>query len=350
LITLNDDRKKIWIDLDNTPHVPFFRPIIREIKKRGFPILLTARDCFQVCGLADLLGLPYTRIGHHYGKNKAMKMAGLLIRSFQLYTRVSLQRPVLAVSHGSRAQLLAARVMQIPSVVILDYEYVKLLVRPDWIIMPETIPKESVHLDQQHVVLYPGIKEDVYVPDFAPDPSIVTVLGLDEGKVIITIRPPATEAHYHTPESDKLFSAVLDILGNRQDIQMVLLPRNGNQADSIQKSWSALCSREKIIIPGAAIDGLNLMWHSDLVISGGGTMNREAAALGVPVYSIFRGKTGAVDRYLSEEGRLVLIEKANDISSKIRFEKRARMPFVHNSRSSALTAIVECIARIVGNE
>jgi len=47
---------KIWIDLDNTPHVPFFKPIIRELEKRGHEVVLTARDAFQVCELADRMG------------------------------------------------------------------------------------------------------------------------------------------------------------------------------------------------------------------------------------------------------------------------------------------------------
>src|SRR5262249_18050156 len=90
--------------------------------------------------------------------------------------------------------------------------------------------------------------------------------------------------------------------------------------------------------------GLNLIWHSDLVISGGGTMNREAAALGVPVYSVFRGKIGAVDRYLSKMGRLVLLESSNEFPAKISLARRDRSVKPRNGNSAALNFIVKQIA------
>lgn len=96
--------KKIWIDLDNSPHVPFFSPIIKELSRRSYQVILTARDCFQVRGLADLFSMEYKRIGRHYGKNKALKVAGTVIRSVQLLPTALKEKPALAVSHGSRSQ------------------------------------------------------------------------------------------------------------------------------------------------------------------------------------------------------------------------------------------------------
>src|SRR5262249_25544749 len=146
--------------------------------------------------------------------------------------------------------------------------------------------------------------------------------GLENQTLIVTIRPPANEAHYRSPESDLLFRTVMDFLGGRWDIKMVLLPRNQRQEESIRDSWPGLLATGQVIIPAKAVGGLNLIWHSDLVISGGGTMNREAAALGVPVYSIFRGKIGAVDHYLAKSGRLVLVESVEEVRTKIRLEPR----------------------------
>ncbi|MHC1725265.1 MAG: DUF354 domain-containing protein [Syntrophobacteraceae bacterium] len=341
-------KKKIWIDLDNTPHVPFFKPIIEELNKRGYPVFLTARDCFQVCGLADLSHLKYKRIGRHYGKNVFMKVFGLVFRSLQLSPIVCREKPDLVVSHGSRSQQMLAEALRIPTVIILDYEYAKVLVSPTWVIAPEIIPTDNMHSVKKGVLKYPGIKEDVYVPDFRPDPSIMDELKVSSRDIMVTIRPPATEAHYHNPESEQLFAAVMDNLGQMSGVQLVLLPRNGKQAEEIKSAWPDLFKSRKAVIPEKVVDGLNLIWHSDLVISGGGTMNREAAALGVPVYSIFRGKIGAVDKYLAGANRLTLLTSVSDVLTKIKIEKRT----AGNSNSQdrqALLAIVEGIIRIAEN-
>src|SRR5580700_8853985 len=76
--------RKVWIDLENSPHVPFFLPIIKELEGRNCRVVLTARDCFQVCELADMAGLKYQKIGHHYGKHRMAKLMGLGIRVLQM--------------------------------------------------------------------------------------------------------------------------------------------------------------------------------------------------------------------------------------------------------------------------
>ena len=343
-----DKKKKIWIDLDNSPHVPFFKPILDDLHKRGYSTLLTARDCFQVCGLADLVHLKYKKIGRHYGKNVIMKVAGLLIRALQLMPTVMKEKPDLAVSHGSRSQVLIASILNIPTVVIADYEFTQTVAKPTYVIVPEMISDSAVKGYSKSFFKYPGIKEDVYVPDFKPDPSIYKELGISEGELIVTIRPPATEAHYHNPESELLFEATINFLGKQENTRMVILPRNEKKQTAwVKSNWSEWCDSRKIIFPEHVVDGLNLIWHSDLVISGGGTMNREAAALGVPVYSIFRGKIGAVDRYLSDNGRLILLETVEDVQTKILLNKRHRSDKLENSNRHALGKIVELIENIL---
>lgn len=340
--------KKIWIDLDNSPHVPFFKPILNDLHKRGYSTLLTARDCFQVCGLADLAHLKYKKIGRHYGKNVIMKVAGLLIRALQLMPTVIKEKPDLAVSHGSRSQVLIAAMLNIPTVVIADYEFTQTVARSTYVIVPEMISDNVVKGHSKFIFKYPGIKEDVYVPDFKPDPSIYKELGINESELIVTIRPPATEAHYHNPESELLFEATINYLGKQENTRMVILPRNEKKQTAwVKTNWSEWCASRKIIFPEHVVDGLNLIWHSDLVISGGGTMNREAAALSIPVYSIFRGKIGAVDRYLSENSRLVLLETVQDVQTKIRLDKRKLADHLEGSNRQALGKIVEHIERII---
>ena len=340
--------KKIWFDLDNSPHVPLFKPIIDELKHRGYECMVTSRDCFQVAGLVDLYGLKCKTIGKHYGKNTLMKLIGLVYRGAQLAPPVIREKPDIAVSHGSRSQHLVSQLLGIPVITMLDYEHVKFMpfVEKTWFFIPEYVPKEAIHFDQSHVSQYPGLKEDVYVPNFKPDPSIMEELGIKADHLIITVRPPATEAHYHNPESEVLFAEVMNYFGAMDKVTMVMLPRNDKQAETIRESWPHLISGGKVIIPDHVIDGLNLMWHSDLVISGGGTMNREAAALGIPVYSIFRGPTGAVDRYLTEHGRLVMLESPADVRGKIRVERRDRSRDSISHSGAVLTRIVDEIVRI----
>ena len=171
---------KIWIDLDNTPHVPFFAPVIQELERRGHEVVLTARDAFQVCELADRMGLSYRKIGRHYGGNPIMKVAGLFWRSGQLLPFYLREKPDVALSHGSRAQTLLLNLLRVPTVLITDYEHSRTipLASPKWVILPEALSHSGLHIGTKRVRYYRGIKEDVYAPNLRPDPSILTELGL----------------------------------------------------------------------------------------------------------------------------------------------------------------------------
>lgn len=340
--------RTIWIDLDNSPHVPFFRPIIRQLKSSGYEVLVTARDCFQVCALTEQLQVACQPIGRHYGRNRAMKFAGLGIRTLQLLPAARRARPVLAVSHGSRSQLVAAALLHVPSLQILDYEFAKIWagVRPNWAMTPSMIRTDAVRLRADRVLQYPGIKEDVYVPSFVPRKGIREELCITESEILVTMRPPASEAHYHSPESDELFQATVAHLASIPGVRMVVLTRTSRQAEEIQAAWPELCSSRKLLIPEGVVDGLNLIWYSDLVISGGGTMNREAAALGVPVYSIFRGSMGSVDRYLAAHGRMVLLETSADLPAKLVVQRRNRDARAIVAERTTLEAVTNHIIRL----
>lgn len=341
-------RRKIWIDLDNSPHVPFFVPIIETLEKRGYAILLTARNFAQVFELVDLFHLTCKRVGRHYDGSRIVRLAGLFLRALQLVPQIRIEKPDLAVSHCSRAQLIVSAALGIPSLMLGDYEFSKgfALIHPTWLMCPDVIPESALNCDRGRILKYPGIKEDVYVPRFKPDPSIRGQLGFRVGDLVVTLRPPADNAHYHRPESDELFRVVVDFLGNHPHTRMVLLPRHEKQVAFAHRSWPQLFALGRIIIPEHAVDGLNLIWHSDLVISGGGTMNREAAALGVPVYSVFRGKLGAVDRYLAEKGRLVLLESASDVRNKIQLTRRLPASPV-NGNNPVLDTIVNTVISVM---
>ena len=350
-IALDGGQKaKIWIDLDNTPHVPFFKPILRALEEQGYRVVVTARDAFQVCELAARLGLPYAKIGRHYGKNRLLKVWGLGWRSLQLLPFVLREKPVLGLSHGSRAQILLCNLMRIPTVMIMDYEHAQTppLVRPRWEIVPEVLLHERLHCKtRERVRTYQGIKEDVYAPDFKPDASLCEQLHLEGSRLVVAVRPPANEAHYHNPESEAFFVHFMNRAHSVPGLKAVLLPRNRAQETQIRSAWPSWFKDNKVIVPQGAVDGLNLLWHSDLVVSGGGTMNREAAALGIPVYSLFRGKIGAVDRQLQREGRLTLIESMEDVDRRIVLEPRKRANLPNPKPQPALKQIVEHVQEIV---
>ena len=197
---------------------------------------------------------------------------------------------------------------------------------------------------------YPGLKEDVYLCRFQPDSSLRDRLGVSAWEVLVTVRPPATEAHYHNPESDELLDEALRRLAGQTDCRILLLPRNKRQETELRTTWPDEIVSGRILIPCNVEDGLNLIWNSDLVISGGGTMNREAAAMGVPVYSIFRGRIGAVDRYLADEGRLVLLETAEDVRTKINVVHRSRPVYAQSRDIPALETIIHNIVTILDSQ
>lgn len=343
---------KIWIDLENTPHIPFFRPVVRELQSRGHQVVLTARDAYQTCEIAQFHGMEFQCIGRHQGKNLAAKAAGLVIRSGQLLSYARQEKPQLALNLGSRSQNLAAKLLGIPVVEIMDYEHTVEpgLLESRWYFMPQVVQiAVAERKNDPRVRAYRGIKEDVYVPDFSPDESILDLLELRDAKIVITVRPSATEAHYHNSEAEVLFERVMERALATPDVKVVLLPRNKRQETQLRGAHSEWFASQQVVVPPEVVDGLNLIWHSDLVVSGGGTMNREAAAMGVAVYSIFRGRTGAVDQHLADQGRLVFISSVEDVDSKIRIEPRQNRSLPALGRSDALSDILGHLDKILSS-
>jgi uncharacterized protein len=342
-------RVKIWIDLDNTPHVPLFIPIIRELERRGHNVTLTARDAFQVCELAKQKGMSFVKIGRHYGKSRIMKVLGMIWRSLQLMPHVLRERPQVALSHGSRSKEVLGRMLGIPTISMNDYEHSAIvpLAPPKWGMVPDCISAKESGCNVERVRQYRGIKEDVYAPDFKPDAALLEQLGLQDAKLVVTVRPPASEAHYHNPEADALLNEVMARLLQYQGAQAVLLPRNKAQEQQLRAAHPEWFAQNRTVVPGKAVDGMNLLWFSDLVVSGGGTMNREAVALGVPVYSIFRGKTGNVDLKLEREGKLIMVRNVQEVRDRILLQPRDKRRAPDGRVRQALQDIVDHVEDII---
>lgn len=342
--------KTVWIDLDNSPHVLFFDPIIKELKENGINVYVTARNYAQVLQLAKLFNIDYIKVGNYFGKNKFLKALGVITRSLEMVPIAIRKKPVLALSHGSRSQVFAAKLLGIKSAMAYDYEFARGIpfFKPNYKILPDVIPDCKIRNNAEKIIKYPGIKENVYIHKFIPDPEIITKLKLDTEKIIITIRPPAYSAHYYMERSRHLFNETINHLSNQQDTQIILTPRTDVQKNEIVTTWKSYIESGKIIIPGFVVNGLNLIWHSDLVISGGGTMIREAAALNVPAYSIFGSEIGSVDKYLAEAGRLTLIESNEDVIEKIKILKRKACKETICQSKHTLNFIVNEIMKLLG--
>ena len=309
----------IWIDLANSPHVPFFRALTLEFERRGHKVLMTARDFAQTVEMAHVAGLVPTVIGGHGGAGLAGKAGNLVGRAAALAKWARGRGFDLAVSHNSYAQVAASRALGLKSVTLMDYEHqpanhlaFRLASR---IIVPRAFPEEALSRYGAHkrkVRRYNGTKEDVYLADFAPDPrfaATLTQLGVRDKDILVVVRPPAREALYHRFENE-LFEELLKRLSARNGVKIILLARTATQRAAYARRAVA-----NMILPRAALDGANLLAAADLVISAGGTMNREAAALGVPAATIYAGRWAAIDEELVREGRLRRISTQADLDA-----------------------------------
>ena len=322
----------IWIDLDNAPHVALFTPLVKELERRGNRTLVTVRDYGYTRVMLDDTGIPYTLVGRHPGKHLLKKIAGLATRVLAL-ARWARGRDIdVAVSHGSRGLVMASRLLRVPCVTMYDYEYVSTRVYrfSTRLLVPDIIPDRSLKslgAEISRVVKYPGMKEEVYLARFEPEPEFLAGLGVTTDNIIVVLRPPATEAHYHNPLSEEVFDAFLERVSRSEQVTGIVLPRTEAQLGSMSRRWKDAPNIRMLDRP---VDGLQLLYHADMVVGAGGTMNREAALMGVPVYSVFAGTIGAIDQKLSDKGKLVLIRSVAGVAE-VPFARRDRTNLSENN-------------------
>lgn len=308
---------RIWIDLANSPHVPFFKALAQRFIAQGHEIETTAREFAETVPLAQASGFEARVVGVHGGRAVSAKAGTLMSRAWALAGWARTRRFDLAISHNSYSQIIAARVLGIKPVTLMDYEYqpanhlaFRLTSR---IIVPTSFPAKRLRrygASVGKVRRYHGTKEDVYLADFLPDPGFgerLCELGVNADNVLVLMRPPAHDALYHRFQN-ALFDEALKVLLTNENVQVILLPRN-----EAQRALYSTRAGDRLLIPAEPLDGANLIAYSDLVISAGGTINREAAALGVPAVSIYAGQWAAVDEELVKEGRLRRISNATEL-------------------------------------
>lgn len=298
---------RIWVDLTNSPHVLVLRPVVDVLRARGAEVRITARDFAQTVALCERFGMGCEVIGRHRGARLGAKAIGLAERSGALARWARRHGPFdLALGHGSNDITVAARLLRIPCATMFDYEWATVQHHVNCrlaqaVVVPQAIPPER--LDRYgaggKLQRYDGLKEEYYLADFDPDPAVLAELGLDPAQPLAVVRTPPSVSLYHRFEND-VFAQVLDRLRGTQTVVLPRVPEQRAQLDGF-------------IVPERAVDAQSLIAYADVVVSAGGTMNREAVALGTPVWTTFEGRLGAVDERLIGEGRLRRLERAEDL-------------------------------------
>jgi predicted glycosyltransferase len=301
------------VDCTAAAHPLVLRPIIERLEAAGHEVEVTARRYGQTEGILERLGIPSTSIGEHGGASMPAKGRALVGRSARLWGWARGRRFDLALAHGSVDIAVVTRPLRIPLVQMNDYEHAGLQRRISFraarlVMAPDAIPVEAMEragARAERLFRYPGLKEDYYLADFSPDHGVLDELGLDRERLLVVVRPPPETSEYHA--QNPLYDAVIDRLAAAEDAATVVIPRTDAQAARLRERGAlsrGSGAGAELVVPEGAVDAQSLIAYADLVVSAGGTMNREAAALGVPVYTIFSGAMGAVDERLIAEGRL----------------------------------------------
>ena len=297
---------RIWVDITAPAHVLVFRPLIGLLRERGDEIEVTARDYAQTVQLLELHGIEAELIGRHGGRSRLGKLGTMVTRLSGLRRWARRKHFDAALAHGSHHLTLTSRALGIPSSTTFDYEFATVQHQlgcraATFVVVPDAIPPERLErygVRPPKLRRYEGLKEEYYLADFEPDPGVLEPLGLDRERILVVVRTPPDVSLYHR-KSNRLFPQVLNHLGSEEGVQAVVLPRTTEQRDFVRG-----LELPSVVVPDEAVDAQSLIAFSDLVVSAGGTMNREAAALGVPVYTTYGGRLGGVDEALIREGRL----------------------------------------------
>jgi predicted glycosyltransferase len=300
---------RVWVDITAPAHVLVFRPLMRLLHERGAEVEVTARSYAQTLELLELHGIDAEVFGRHGGRSRLAKARAMLTRLGALRRWAKGRRFDVALAHGSHELTITAKRLGIPSSTTFDYEYAWLQHQlgcrtATRVVVPDAIPPERLArygVRPPKLRQYEGLKEEYYLSDFEPDRAVADALALDGYRTLVVVRTPPDVSLYHR-RSNPLFPQVLEHLGRQEDLQAVVLPRTREQGEYVRS-----LGLPSLVVPERAVDAQSLIGLADLVVSAGGTMNREAAALGVPVYTTFGGRLGGVDEELIRQGRLVPI-------------------------------------------
>ena len=309
---------RVWVDCTAAAHPLVLRPIVERLRERGHEVEITAREYGQTLGVLERLGLDHEVIGRHADAGAAAKAFAVATRSAALGRWARPRRFGLALGHGSVDVAVVSAALRIPLAQMQDYEFAGIQRQVAFraasrVLVPNAIPVDAMRragAAPRKLFRYPGLKEDYYLYDFSPDAAVLEELGIDRERLLVVVRPPPETSAYHA--RNPLYEGVIERLAVEQTAQAVVIPRSGRQRSSLE-ALATRAGRRALIVPEDAIDAQSLVAYADLVVSAGGTMNREAVALGTPVYTMFSGRMGAVDRGLVESGRLLVLREAAEL-------------------------------------
>jgi uncharacterized protein len=342
---------RAWVDIENPPQAQYLVPLARALERRGADVFVTARDYGITFELLRAQHLEFEPVGRHYGASKRAKVVGTLQRVREL-RRILRSRPrPQAVVSVSRSASLAARTLAIPSFAVCDYEYVNLSVfrlSGTYVVHPDVISSEAFRargVSASRLISFHGIKEDITFADVdvSSTPAHVFPELEESGRLRVVFRPPAEESHYHRPESTELGALTLGRLAADDGVVVIFSPRYDWQVNGLDAfEWKV-----PPIVLRDPVPFVSLLKSVDVVVSGGGTMTREAAYLGVPAVSVFRGAAGQVDTYLERIGRLRVVRSDDDLSAlDLRELKRVEPLFTNRSAASDIAeSVVQSIGR-----
>jgi hypothetical protein len=304
----------IWVDIANPPQVLFLRPIIAELRRRGHYLVITTRNHSETVSLADGYGLAHKVIGAHGGRTLGGKGIAVIFRALKSILYLRNRGISLAVGSSSYSQALAAKLMNVPLVTFNDYEGnpgLHIICRiAEKILVPNIFSRENLYpygTSEDRIEFYNGIKENVYLGEFVPAPGFLDSINISSEDILVTMRPASEVSAYHQFENP-LFEEALHYIAGRGNTKVIVLPRNLEQRRRYEKIGLG-----NIVFPENVLDGPNLVYHSDLIVGAGGTMNREAVVLGTPVYSLFMGRLGSVDKALIDSGKIIWVRDSADI-------------------------------------
>jgi uncharacterized protein len=342
---------RIWADLTNTAHVVVLRPLIELLERQGHEVEITARPLSHTIELLDDWGHPYTVLGHYGGATRRGKVRAAAARIPALIRFGRRRRFEYALAHASIDLPPACRVLRIPNTTMFDYEWAtiqhhiicRLATR---VLVPDAIPAERLRrygAQPPRLVRFAGLKEEYYLADFEPDPAVLAGLGLDRERPLCVIRTAPSYALYLGGSENPLLLPLIRRVA-KGDAQVVVLARNPEQRATVRA-----LGLPDVVVPARAVDGRSLVAFADVLVSAGGTMNREAAVLGTPVWSIFEGRLGAVDEMLVRERRLRILRDADEVTLERKpadaYERRTRRDL-----AELLELAVPGVARTPGGE
>jgi len=307
---------RVWVDLTNTAHVVVLRPLVELLEARGHEVEITVRPLSHTVELLDDWGHPYTAFGEHGGVRRPDKARAAAARVRQMVRFGRSRGPfAAALAHGSTDLPVASRLLRIPNATMFDYEWAlaqhqvncRLANR---VLVPEAIPPERLRrfgARGAKLVRYPGLKEEYVLHGFEPGAGVLEQLGVDRSLPLCVVRTAPSYALYLGGSETPLLPRLLRRLDG-EGVQSVVLVRNADQARDV-----AALGLSRVIVPPRAVDARSLVAFADALVSAGGSMNREAAALGTPVWTMFEGRMGGVDEQLVREGRLKVLRDPAEV-------------------------------------